>query len=117
MVQDPKDPFCCKTPECHPPPSYLNTTGTYTLPTPPVAIIRGGSATPIPTAPGSTQIPTFGTTIKPYPGMPTEAPSTQAPTLPPSKSFSYSTNSLSSCLKIIGMVKGYSKQSRYNMLN
>ncbi|XP_076470008.1 uncharacterized protein LOC143300296 [Babylonia areolata] len=79
MVADPNDPFCCKTPECTLPPHFANSTG-FLLPTPPLAVVGGGSATPLPTPPqNGHQSPSPGTLLTPQPGQPTSTP---MPTIP-----------------------------------
>ncbi|XP_070202959.1 uncharacterized protein [Littorina saxatilis] len=78
LVADPSDPFCCKVPECNIPPKFTNTSG-YVFPTPPLAVVTGGSVTPLPTPPQSGPTPSTGTTLSPIPGESTRGPE---PTIP-----------------------------------
>lgn len=76
MVQDPKDPLCCKIPKCNIPPKYSNYSGYVSLPTPQPGVISGGSVTQAPTpAPKPTPGPglTYAPGLQPSP-QPTPAP-------------------------------------------
>ncbi|KAL5022346.1 hypothetical protein ScPMuIL_001501 [Solemya velum] len=64
LVQDPRDPLCCRVPECHVDPSLNQTVG-YIIPTAPPGTITGGSVSPTPSPflqptaqPGHTLTPT-----------------------------------------------------------
>ncbi|OWF53570.1 Cartilage matrix protein [Mizuhopecten yessoensis] len=76
LVPDPKDPFCCKVPEC----SFTPANGTYTgygYPTAPTGVITGGSVVK------PTPRPNVVPTAQPIPGVSTVAPTpvpSQGPT-------------------------------------